>query len=187
MENDFSFVAPEGVYTVTEEHKPTATPLLNQPPNLAPSFYSIKVSSVVVRFPPTKPSVPPAFAQLLGAAKEVKKDKSPKEREDGGSLSSSEPPDDSTSSSPGNTSSSAPEAHTLFAHPHPPNSSKKRANTRPRHSIKTSSSTFITRIQNAEGLTKTLQSKQGDTTFIFFNLAKSYLWMEAGSKSKVIC
>ena len=174
MENDLSFVAPEGVYTITEEHKTTVAQ--NQAANAGPSLYPTKVASVLVRFPATKASGPPAaLAQLLGAAR------SPREHDDGASLSSSETPDDSTSSTPDHTASSVPEAHTLFAH----NSGKKRSNARPRHNIKTSSSTFITRIQTIEGLTRTLQSKQGEVTFLFYNLAKSYLWIEAGSKSRV--
>ncbi|KAF8637423.1 hypothetical protein AX17_002918 [Amanita inopinata Kibby_2008] len=185
MENDFSFVAPEGVYTVTEEHKTTNAQ--NQAVSAGPSVYPTKVSTVVVRFPLVKHSgTPAAFAQLLGGAKEVKKDRAFREREDGVSLSSSDTPDDSehhTSSTQEQIPSSvSPETHTLFAHPQ--TAGKKRSSARPRHNIKTSSSTFITRIQTAEGLNKTLQSKQGDTTFLFYNLAKSYLWVEAGAKSK---
>lgn len=181
MESDFSFVAPEGVYTVTEEHKPSVQ---NLAANAGPIVYPTKVTSVHIHFPATKQgSAPATFAQLLGAAKDAKRDKNHKERDDGVSLSSVDTPDDSTSSTPDNATSSTPaEAHALFAHPH--NSGKKRSDARPRHNIKTSSSTFITRIQTTEGLTKTLQSKQGDATFLFYNLAKSYAWIEAGSKSK---
>ncbi|KAF8623571.1 hypothetical protein AX15_006339 [Amanita polypyramis BW_CC] len=179
MENDLSFVAPEGVYTLTEEHKTTLAQ--NQAANAGPSLYPTRVASLLLRFPPTKTSAPPvAFAQLLGAAKDTKKDRSLRDHDDGASLSSSETPDDSIPSTPDHTTSSAPEAHTLFAH----NSAKKRPTARPRHNIKTSSSTFITRIQTVEGLTRSLQSKQGELTFLFYNLAKSYLWLEAGSKSK---
>lgn len=184
MENDFSFVAPEGVYTVTEEHKSTAATQNQAGVNPVPCLYPTHVSSVLVRFPANKPTAPPPFAQLLGANKEVKKEKSPKEREDGISLSSSETPDDSTSSTPENTTSSALETHTPFAHPQPQSTGRKKTISRPRHNIKTSSSTFITRIQAAEGLNKTLQSKQGDATFIFYNMAKIFLWIEAGAKSK---
>ncbi|PFH54182.1 hypothetical protein AMATHDRAFT_465 [Amanita thiersii Skay4041] len=185
MENDFTFVAPEGVYTVTEEHKTTNAQ--NQAVSAGPLLYPTKVSTLLVRYPPTRQSgAPAAFAQLLGGNKDPKKDKldkSLKEKEDGVSLSSSDSPEDHASSTQENPiSSSSPETHTLFAHPQGP--SKKRSNARPRHNIKTSSSTFITRVQTAEGLTKILQAKQGDTSFLFYNVAKSYLWVEAGSKAK---
>ncbi|RDB21003.1 putative catabolite repression protein creC [Hypsizygus marmoreus] len=184
MENESTFVAPEGVYTVTDEHKP--------PPNLAtiggPVIYPTKVCSIVVRFPASKQSGAPGFVQLLGGNKETKKEKtSTKEREDGVSLSSSDTPDEGDQPStqeilPGSPSLPSQEPHTLFSHF--PAAGKKKQFTRPKHNIRTTSSTFITRIQTAEGLTRTLQSKQGDTTFLFYNLAKSYVWIEAGSKAK---
>ncbi|KAF5381077.1 hypothetical protein D9615_004171 [Tricholomella constricta] len=187
MDNESTFVAPEGVYTVTDEHKP--------PPNFAPyggpAVYPSKVSSVVVTFPATKQqSGAPGFVQLLGGNKDTKKDKTNglKEREDGISLSSSDTPDEadqptSTQEHAPTSPSASQEPHTLFSH-NPTASGKKKQTVRPKHNIRTTSSTFITRIQNAEGLVKTLQSKQGDTTFLFYNLAKSWLWIEAGSKAK---
>ncbi|KAF8077709.1 catabolite repression protein creC [Lyophyllum atratum] len=183
MDNESTFVAPEGVYTVTDEHKP--------PINLSvfggPAAYPTRVSSVVIKFPTTKQSAGPGFVQLLGGNKDTKKDKTNalKEREDGVSLSSSDTPDEGDSTQEhGNTNSSvAQEPHTLFS-PNPVASGKKKQASRPKHNIRTTSSTFIARIQTAEGLTKTLQSRQGDTTFLFYNLAKSWLWVEAGSKAK---
>ena len=50
--------------------------------------------------------------------------------------------------------------------------------------IKTSSSTFITRIQTAEGLSKTLQTNQEDATFLFY-LDTTFVWVDAGVKYKV--
>ncbi|KAF9014002.1 WD40-repeat-containing domain protein [Cyathus striatus] len=49
--------------------------------------------------------------------------------------------------------------------------------------MRTTSSTFITRIQNSEGI-KVLQNKPGDVSFLFYNTAKTFCWIEAGSKSK---
>ncbi|KAJ3507274.1 hypothetical protein NLJ89_g6395 [Agrocybe chaxingu] len=66
------------------------------------------------------------------------------------------------------------EPPTLFSRPLPAAGRKKPA-ARPRNNMKTTSSTFITRIQTAEGLTKTLGSKQGDVTFMFYNMAKSFV------------
>ncbi|KDR73535.1 hypothetical protein GALMADRAFT_227983 [Galerina marginata CBS 339.88] len=190
MENDSTFVAPEGVYSVTDEHKP------NHAQNLAMSVgtavYPSKVTNVVVRFPATKQGISPGFAQLLGGSKsEPKKDKTEKtsrDRDDGVSLSSSDTPDESDPPPPssqehttGNTTQPH-EHHTLFSHLPP--AGKKKAAARPKHNIRTTSSTFITRLQTAEGMTRTLQSKQGDVTFLFYNMAKSFVWFEAGSKAK---
>lgn len=186
MENDSTFVAPEGVYTVTDEHKPP----INLAASGGPALYPTKISTVLVRFPATKQGGAPGFAQLLGGGKDAKKEKSSnlKDREDGVSLSSSDTPDEgdqppSTQEHVPTGSSIPQEPHTLFSHS--PLAGKKKQVTRPKHNIRTTSSTFITRIQTAEGLTKTLQSKQGDATFLFYNLSKTYVWVEAGSKAKV--
>ena len=189
MENESTFVAPEGVYSVTEDHKPP--PVQPHSLNNPPILYPTKLSTVTIRFPPIKPVNAPGFAQLLVGSKDSKKEnpKPPnsKERDDGASLSSSdtledgavpEPlPQDSTSATPAIST----EPHNLFSNPAVAGKKKLR----PKHNIRTTSSTFITRMQSAEGLTKLLQSKQGDFTFWFYNLAKSFLWMEAGAKSKV--
>jgi hypothetical protein len=51
--------------------------------------------------------------------------------------------------------------------------------------MRTTSSTFITRLQSIEGLNKTLSSKQGEVTFLFYNTGKAFLWVEVGNKAKV--
>jgi hypothetical protein len=190
MENESTFVAPEGVYTVTDEHKPSL--IQNHAVSAGPNVFAAKVSTVVVRFPTTKQGGGPGFAQLvLGGNKDQKKEKGNglKDRDDGVSLSSSDTADEgdqpssSTQEHPPASPSIPQEPHTLFSHP--PAAGKKKNVARPKHNIRTTSSTFITRIQTAEGLTKTLQSKQGDVTFLFYNQAKSYVWVEAGSKAKV--
>lgn len=71
MENDSTFVAPEGVYSVTEEHK--ALPITStgtQP------IYPTKLSTVIVRFPSSNKGTAPGLTQLLGGAgKEFWKDR----------------------------------------------------------------------------------------------------------------
>ena len=62
---------------------------------------------------------------------------------------------------------------------------KKKSVSRPKHNIRTTTSTFVTRLQTAEGLTKILQAKHGDVTFMFYNSAKNFFWTEVGSKTKV--
>jgi hypothetical protein len=187
MESESTFVAPEGVYSVTEDHKPS---LFQSYSTVVPNLYPTRLSFVTVRFPATKPPSAPGFAQLLGGNKESKKETRPKEREDGASLSSSDtpeevyPPEQNIVSTPdGNPASPSvsSEPHTLFSHP----GAHGKKKSRPKHSIRTTSSTFITRMQNAEGWAKLLQSKQGDTTFWFYNVAKTFFWVEAGSKARV--
>ncbi|KAL7283679.1 WD40 repeat-like protein [Trametes coccinea BRFM310] len=193
MENDSTFVAPEGVYSVTEEHKPT--PLAQHTIAAAPILYPTKISTVSVRFSANKPAASPGLSQLLGGnrEKEVKKEKvGAKEREDGLSVSSSDDPDDG---SPDASSTPAPDAvasppilpheqpSTPFSH-NPGGLVKRKTVPRPKHNMRTTSSTFITRLQNADNLTKNLQAKQGETTFLFYNSAKTFVWTEAGTKLK---
>jgi len=188
MENESTFVAPEGVYSVTEEHRP---PLLQGSYSThLPILYPTRLSSIAVRFPAAKHPSSPGFAQLLGGNKESKKENRSKEREDGASLSSSDTPDEvypieQTSSTTQESTPATPmvfsESHNIFSHPGA--AGKKRS--RPKHSIRTTSSTFVTRMQCAEGLTKLLQSKQGEITFWFYNVAKNFVWVEIGSKLRV--
>ncbi|KAJ7685520.1 catabolite repression protein creC [Mycena polygramma] len=175
MENESTFVAPEGVYTITEEHKPSVLPHIVS----SPIVYPTRVSTIVVKFPPTKSGGGPGFAQLLGGGKESRKDKEKQPKDDAVSLSSSDTPDEDT---PAPTPENATREHTLFAGP--PAAGKKKPVSRPKHNMRTTSSTFITRIQNAEGFPRSLHSKQGDVTFMFYNVSKSFIWIEAGAKTK---
>jgi catabolite repression protein CreC len=191
MENDSTFVAPEGVYSVTEDLKPS--PTYAAPANL--HQYPTKLSSVVVTFPaPKQPA--PGFAQLLGGSKENKKEKDKDKdkdkdkllpKEDGVSLSSSDTPDegsaDQSTPGPPDNSPMSPSIPHLFSQSHAPR--KKKSVSRPKHNIRTTSSTFITRLHSAEGLSKILQSKHGETTFLFYNLSKNFIWIDTSSKSKV--
>lgn len=217
MENDLTFVAPEGVYSVIEERRPSAINPHTTNTNAPSATYPTKVSTILIRYPAhNKGSGSQALAQLLGGGKEkdVKKDKGkaddtskekdnhlkppPKEREDGGSLSSSDTQDDVGNTSPDLSAGSppVPEASNTPVHEHlntifsihsPSNTSsgKKKASTRPKHSIRTTSSTFISRIHTAEGLGKHLQSRLGEVTYVFYNHVKSFMWTEVGSKVKV--
>lgn len=196
MENESTFVAPEGVYSVTEEHKPN--PLAQHTIAAAPILYPTRISTVSVRFSVNKPTNSPGLSQLLGGGreKEVKKEKvvaKEREREDGVSVSSSDDPDD------GSPDASSVPAHDGAAStptiPHeqpstpfaltPATIGKRKSAPRPKHNMRTTSSTFITRLQNADNLSRSLQSKQGDTSFLFYNAAKTFVWTEAGTKLKV--
>ncbi|KAG7092811.1 hypothetical protein E1B28_009127 [Marasmius oreades] len=179
MENEVTFVAPEGVYTVVEEIKPSA--LQAHAASTATVTYPTRISTISVRFPAKAAGGTPGFAQLLGGNKESKKDKEKEKstREDGVSLSSSDTPDEGDIPSDHNSVPNQP----LFGG-HSFGGKKKSTASRPKHNIKTSSSTFITRIQYAEGYAKTMQAKHGETAFLFYNQVKTLLWVEAGAKSK---
>ncbi|KAG6877026.1 hypothetical protein C0993_010959, partial [Termitomyces sp. T159_Od127] len=182
MDNDSTFVAPEGVYTVTDEHKPLS--ILSALGGSA--IYPTKVVSIVVSFPAARQGAAAGLVQRLGGNKDAKKDRSSgtKDREDGISLSSSDTPDEGDVPSPTpEHASTSQETHTLFS-PNHTMPRKKKQSARPKNSIRTTSSTFISRIQTAEGLSKALQSKQGDVTFLFYNVSKTWVWAEAGSKAK---
>jgi hypothetical protein len=200
MENESAFVAPEGVYSVTDEHKPNVAQLAAV--SAGPAIYPTRVSTVVVKFPNVKQGASQGFANLLGGgSKDVKKDKEKekdkdrekdrgaRDREDGVSLSSSDTPDEGDGGVGGPSSSQdtpqSVEPSSIFASAVPVGNGKKKGVARPKHNIRTTSSTFITRIQSSEGLTKTLAAKQGDVTFLFYNNSKSFSWVEAGSKAKV--
>ena len=217
MENDSTFVAPEGVYSVIEEHRPSAINPHATSINSPQATYPTKLSTILIRYPAhNKGSGSQALAQLLGGGKEkdAKKDKGktddtgkdkdphlkppPREREDGASLSSSDTQVDVGNTSPDLSAGSPPvpevptsPAHeqlsTIFSTHSPSNTAggKKKTSTRPKHSIRTTSSTFISRIQTAEGLGKHLQSRQGEVTYVFYNYHKGFIWTEVGSKAKV--
>ncbi|KAH9071199.1 WD40 repeat-like protein [Lactarius deliciosus] len=173
MENELTFVAPEGVYSVTEDHKPL--PVTHNAP--APIFPT-RLSTITVRFPAPKQPATPGLGQLLGGGKDFWKEKGltpGPAREDGVSVSSGETPEDATPPDVGNQN------HGLFS---PPAGGKRRALSHPKHNMRTTSSTFITRVQAIEGLAKTLQSKQGEATYLFYNSSKNLYWVEAGVKAK---
>jgi len=183
MESQTAFVGPEGVYSIVEEHKPSV--LQTHAATTSPIIYPTRVTTITVRFPPAKQQgSAPGLAQFLGGNKDSKKDKTlQKERDDGISQTSSDTPDEAEDTVPG--SPSVPANHTLFSQSSVAATRKKKSAARPKHNIKTTSSTFITRIQTADGYTRTMQSKQGDCTFLFYNQVKSFLWVEAGVNSKV--
>ncbi|KAG7448140.1 WD40 repeat-like protein [Guyanagaster necrorhizus] len=181
MESESTFVAPEGVYSIIEEHKPFFLTHVNTPSSPFPT----RVSTIVVRYPPAKHNGNgPGFAQLLSVGNKDRDMRNVKNkgREDGHSQSSSDTGDDDGSPPPGgadlSVSSTIPhEHHALFSHSGP---AKKKHVGRPKHNVRTTSSTFITRAE----VPKALQAKQGDTVFLFYNTGKSFLWVETGSKSK---
>ncbi|THU88588.1 WD40 repeat-like protein [Dendrothele bispora CBS 962.96] len=184
MESQTAFVGPEGVYSIVEEHKPSV--LQTHAANTSPIIYPTRVTTITVRFPPAKHGGTPGLAQFLGGSKDSKKDKAASREQDGVSQTSSDTPDEGDTMINQDTVPGSPSVatNTLFSQSSMPNVGKKKQSARPKQNIKTTSSTFITRIQTAEGYTRTMQSKQGDCTFLFYNQIKSFLWVEAGTNSK---
>jgi hypothetical protein len=190
MESELTFVAPEGVYSLTEDHKPI--PVAHTAP--FPVYYPTRLSTITVRFPATKQPAIQGLGQLLGGGKDFWKEKglapTSAAKEDGVSVSSGETPEDVTSPDAGGsqdvttpTSIAMPDqSHGLFG---PPAGGKRRALSRPKHNMRTTSSTFITRLQCVEGLAKVLQAKQGEVTHLFYNSVKNFYWVEAGVQAKV--
>ncbi|KAG8760766.1 hypothetical protein FRC14_002062 [Serendipita sp. 396] len=72
---------------------------------------------------------------------------------------------------------------TLF--PPPLNSSRRRSqSSRKMQSIRTTSSSFVTRLQTMEGLSKVLGNQSGEATYLFYNASKSFIWTQIGQKGK---
>ncbi|KAJ3878871.1 catabolite repression protein creC [Lentinula edodes] len=206
MESEATFVAPEGVYTVIEEHKPSV--LQTHAAATSPLSFPTRVSVITVKYPvkdKDKGGGGQSLAQLLGGNNYSKKDKEKtkekeKEKEDGTSLSSNDtPPDEQqddytapASPTAHHSHSSTAPANTIFSH-HAQNSSSAGKNkkpmtpvkwSKPRSNMKTTNSTFITRTQHAEGFPRSLKDRDGDVTFFFYNQVKTVLWVEAGAKAK---
>ena len=186
MDNDATFVATEGVYSLTEEQKPpaihAAAPALNSP-------NAVRMSTVIVRFPSRNQSQ--GLSGLLGGGKDSArvKDKDKDKDERASQSSSGDEAASETGSldlnpaygSPGDTPAPLSLQPSLFS---PPTTQlgKKKQIFRPKHNIRTTSSTFVTRLQSAEGLSKSLATKSGDVTFIFYNSGKSFFWTEPKAK-----
>lgn len=189
MESEATFVAPEGVYSLTEEHKPQILQLTSN----SPSLYPTRISSVTIKY--AVKGATQGLSGLLGR-QDARKDKDKGDKDKGGdkdpdraSLSSSDNPNDEGS---GGSSADAKQQppHPSFAGPslfapHVAGAGGKRKTlSRPRHNMKTTSSAFVTRHQTAEGLNRILGSKQGDVTYVFFNSGKSIFWSETGIRAK---
>ncbi|QRW14357.1 catabolite repression protein creC [Ceratobasidium sp. AG-Ba] len=182
IENDLTFVAPEGVYSLTEEYKPP--PIHASTAQTAALFHS-KLTTVTVKFPAPKPGgASQGFTALLGGGKGG--DKSAKKKgEESGSESDSGGLDEEVNGS----QEDLPHAPQQLFSPNgskggQPLPGKRKSVSRPKHSIKTTSSSFVTRLHTMEGLSKYLAAKSGDVTFVFYNAGKSFYWMDVSGKHK---
>lgn len=183
-----NLVAPEGVYTMTEEQKPPP-PHANLPSTQ--QIFPTRLSSVIVNFPQPK-STSAGLTALLGGTMKLK---DPEKREKRGgntgnngyedSLSSSDQGDEISDPTEPDATTLAQSTPTSLFSPGPDAIGKKKSTRRPKHNIRTTSSSFVTRLQSMENLNKHLSSTTGEVTFIFYNAAKSLFWTELGSKNKV--
>ncbi|KAH7107670.1 WD40 repeat-like protein [Auriculariales sp. MPI-PUGE-AT-0066] len=194
METAATIIAPEGIYSLTDELKPVVISLASS----SQTLYPTRVSTVTINFP-SKPGAQ-GLSGLLGGRGQPQSqhDKGPsgkdkdKETASGSSSDNINNQDDrdagGSNDSSGAVNASSTTAnihhHPLFAQPQPTQNGKRKAHARPKHNMKTTSSAFITRHQATEGLNRILQQKQGDATFVIFNSAKSIFWSEAGIRAK---
>jgi len=205
--SESSFISPEGAYTLAEEHKPTILQSLYTNPGAPtqPGTYT-RLSTIVINFPHTKTGGSQGLSSLLGGGKEKGDKKDTKKAttahlgvppipdKDESVTSSDNTGDDLTPladpgiSNPGadpQESTSLPQT-TLFSSKNGPTvPTKKKSVNRPKHNLRTTSSSFVTRLHTIEGLTKTLTAKAGEVTFVFYNSGKSFYWTETGVKNKV--
>ncbi|OZJ04205.1 hypothetical protein BZG36_02977 [Bifiguratus adelaidae] len=85
----------------------------------------------------------------------------------------------SQASSPPSTSTSSSNFSALFSRS---KSSKKPA--QPKNNIAKTNSSFVNRIITNDALAKILASRTSDDAYLFFNVGKSFVWMDAGGKPK---
>ncbi|KAF8744004.1 WD40 repeat-like protein, partial [Rhizoctonia solani] len=186
IENDSTFVAPEGVYSLTEEYKPP--PIHTTTAGIAASFHS-KLTTITVKFAPPKAGSQ-GITSLLGGGKAVKeKEKDKKRDEDVQGNASGESEHElggEQEPEPDMDDPSTPQQQQQLFSPTglkpSPLTPRKKSVARPKHNIKTTSSSFVTRLHTMEGLTKYLGSKSGDVTFMFYNAGKSFYWMDVSGK-----
>ena len=149
LENDLTFVASEGVYYVTEDHRPIPV-AHNTPLPIYPTCLSI----ITVCFTATKQPIIQGLGQLLGSGKDFWKEKGlvPASAKDNSvSMSNGETPEDATSPDTGNSQDAASPMsiavpnrnHKLFSLPA---GGKCRPLSRLEHNLRTMSSQFITRV-----------------------------------------
>ncbi|KZT55092.1 WD40 repeat-like protein [Calocera cornea HHB12733] len=187
-----SLTAPEGIYHLTDDVKP---PVLHSQIVNSPNLYPSRLTTITVSFPARQ-----ATQGLAALLRRDRTDKQPEveqqqqqqqqqhhplpagEREADESVSDEEHESDSD---PAASSDAPPPTPGLFAPPAPaPLNGKKKPAARTTHNIRSTSSSFVTRIHTTEGLTKHLASKSGDVTFAFYNGAKSFFWYELGAGMK---
>lgn len=185
-----SLTAPEGTYRLLEEQKPPpplTTLSSNQP------FFPTRLSVVIVNFPQPKVSSP-GFSALLGGTikpKDASADKKDKKLGGNGvpyddSLSSSDQGDEaSDAADPETPSHLQPPTTSLFSSGADSGINKKKSTRKRKRNIRTTTSSFVTRLQTMENLNRHLASKSGEVTFLFHNSAKTFFWTEVGSKVKV--
>ncbi|KIM23979.1 hypothetical protein M408DRAFT_27426 [Serendipita vermifera MAFF 305830] len=203
-----SFVAPEGAYNFLEEHKPQHLTVSGMNASSYPTRISSITIKFQAKANSTGPGLTALLGGVKDSRAKDKEKEREKEREkeavaaavtkDGGeSYSSSENgaeerditgdfpaegaanPSVSPESNLNRNGSQYPPPATLFSSPTSSNTGRKRSHsTRKMQNIRTTSSSFVTRMQTMEGLTKQLAQQVGDATFLFYNASKSFIWTQ---------
>ncbi|KZO90507.1 WD40 repeat-like protein [Calocera viscosa TUFC12733] len=183
-----SLTAPEGIYHLTDDVKP---PVLHSQIVNSPNLYPSRLTTITVSFPGKQASQ--GLAALLrrdkgdsGRQREAEEpEPAPAGEESGSEGSHNNNNNNESDSDPLAASDTQPPTPGLFSPTSPaPPGGKKKASARTTHNIRSTSSSFVTRIHTTEGLTKHLASKSGDVTFVFYNGAKSFFWYEIGGGMK---
>ncbi|CAE6535863.1 unnamed protein product [Rhizoctonia solani] len=177
IDSDSTFVAPEGVYTLTEEYKPP--PIHATTAGVAASFHS-KLTTITVKFAPHKAGSQGLTSLLGGKAVKEKK----KEDEASGESDHELEPDVEPDMDDPLTPQQQQQLFSPTGLKPGPLTPRKKSMARPKNSIKTTSSSFVTRLHTMEGLSKYLAGKSGDVTFMFYNAGKSFYWMDVSGKLK---
>jgi hypothetical protein len=192
METAASIVAPEGIYSLTEELKPQVIQLVTT----TPALYPTRTSTVTINFP-SKAGGQGLSGLLSGSRGQPQQQQPQQQQKERDAISASSSDNVNQEDAGGSNGSSAAinasgqgasstlQQHSLFGQPQSATNGKRKAHTRPKHNMKTTSSAFVTRHQTTEGLGRILQSKQGDVTFVIFNSSKAIFWSEVGVRAKV--
>lgn len=61
---------------------------------------------------------------------------------------------------------------------------RRSTSARKMQNLRTTSSSFVTRLQTVEGLSKIIGHQSGDVTYAFYNASKSFIWTQIGQKLK---
>lgn len=208
-----SFVAPEGAYNFLEEHKPphivpTAANAAQYPTRISsvtirfptkssagPGFTALLGGNKDSRAKEKeKEKDKEKDASTNNAHKDKDRDKDRTDRDkdrERDSFSSSDNEDreinQESSTAVAETAVNPTAAPTTLFSPTigPASGKRKSMASRKMQSIKTTSSSFVTRLQTVEGLNKILGHQTGEATYLFYNSSKSFIWTQVGQKMKV--
>lgn len=167
---DSSLVAPEGLYLASTSHFPPAY----FPTTLGPPVIPTKLNTVSIFYPPKKEG---GLGNLLGIASKDPVD-----------VDSAEKESFHTSSVSTGFSKGVSGVGTPFLSRSMAGGKDGSVGPRPKSNIKSTSSSFVTRVQSLEGMGKVMgeRARGGEEVrWTFWNLGRVWGWVELGGKAKV--